>query len=128
MSIFQQPKASVRIREAGDQACILDIKGELTAFAEETLMAAYTEGCGNGVRAIILNFQDLEYMSSSGIGLLVTLLIRAQRRDQKLLAYGLSDHYRGILELTRLNEAFSVCTTESEAVAGAGALAQLGRD
>ncbi|MGD8465671.1 MAG: STAS domain-containing protein, partial [Anaerolineae bacterium] len=65
---------------------------------------------------LILNFEGLEYMSSSGIGLLVTLLIRAQRRQQRLLAYGLSEHYRHILELTRLNEAIAVYPTEDEAL------------
>ena len=44
-------------------------------------------------------------MNSGGIGLLVTLLVRAQRQHQQVLAYGLSDHYRQIFELTRLDEA-----------------------
>ena len=44
-------------------------------------------------------------MNSSGIGLLVTLLIRIQRQKQRLVAYGLTDHYIQIFELTRLNEA-----------------------
>ena len=44
-------------------------------------------------------------MNSSGIGLLVTLLVRANRNRQRMLAYGLSDHYRQIFELTRLDEA-----------------------
>jgi anti-sigma B factor antagonist len=124
MQTFQQPKANVRVREAGEKTCILDIEGELTAFAEDTLMAAYNQACDAGVRHVILNFGDLEYMSSSGIGLLVTLLIRAQRRQQRLLAYGLSQHYCHILELTRLNEAIAIYSTEGEALAGAEALAQ----
>ena len=41
----------------------------------------------------------LEYMNSGGIGLLVTLLVRAQRGGVRLLATGLSDHYRQILAL-----------------------------
>jgi len=119
MASFQQPKAEIASRKAGEETCILDVKGELTAFAEDALMAAYNEACGAGVRDIILNFDELEYMSSSGIGLLVTLLIRAQRHQQRLLAYGLSDHYRHILELTRLNEAITVYASEKEALAGA---------
>jgi anti-sigma B factor antagonist len=119
MATFQQPKAQIESRTGGENTCILDIKGELTAFAEDELMAAYNQACGAGVRDIILNFDELEYMSSSGIGLLVTLLIRAQRHQQRLLAYGLSDHYRHILELTRLNEAITVYASEEEALAGA---------
>jgi anti-sigma B factor antagonist len=59
-------------------------------------------------------------MNSSGIGLLVTLLIRANRQKQRLLAYGLSEHYRQIFELTRLNEAISIYNSEAEALAATG--------
>jgi len=73
----------------------------------------------SGVQAVILNFGGLEYMNSSGIGLLVTLLIRAQRQKQKLLACGLSEHYRQIFQLTRLDEAIGIFGSESEAAAAA---------
>jgi anti-sigma B factor antagonist len=98
----------------------MDIGGELTAFAEVVLMAAYNEGCGAGVRTIILNFSQLDYMSSSGIGLLVTLLIRTQRQQQRLLACGLNDHYQQIFKLTRLNEAIAIYASEAEALSEAG--------
>ena len=62
-----------------------------------------------------LNFTGLEYMNSGGIGLLVTLLVRANRAKQKLLAYGLTEHYRQIFELTRLDEAIGIYDTEAEA-------------
>ena len=60
-------------------------------------------------------------MNSSGIGLLVTLLIRVNRQKQRLLVYGLSDHYRHIFELTRLNKAIGVYGSEAAAIAAAGA-------
>ena len=47
-------------------------------------------------------------MNSGGIGLLVTLLVRAQRGGVRLLASGLSEHYREILSLTRLDEAIEI--------------------
>ena len=55
-------------------------------------------------------------MNSSGIGLLVTLLVRAHRQGQQVLAYGLSDHYRQIFELTRLDEAVGIHDTEADAL------------
>ena len=56
-------------------------------------------------------------MNSSGIGLLVTMLIRVQRSKQRLLAYGLTDHYQQIFELTRLNEAIGIYESEQAAAA-----------
>jgi anti-sigma B factor antagonist len=112
-----QTTVEMDVRRVNERVSLIDIRGEVTAFAENALMDAYTKGSGNDVRAIILNFNDLEYMNSGGIGLLVTLLIRAQRQKQRLLAYGLTEHYRHIFELTRLNEAISMYDTEADALA-----------
>jgi anti-sigma B factor antagonist len=103
-----------------DQTSVIDIQGDINAFAEPPLMDAFTRAASNGTRSIILNFSGLEYMNSSGIGLLVTLLIRAKRQKQRLMAFGLTQHYLEIFELTRLNEAISIFPGESEALAAAG--------
>jgi len=49
--------------------------------------------------------------------LLVTLLVRVQRAGQRLLAVGLSDHYREIFSLTRLDEAIAIHDTTDAAIA-----------
>ena len=110
---------SMGVRRIDEKACILDIEGDITAFSEEALMDAYTEGAGDGVKAVILNFTGLEYMNSGGIGLLVTVLVRSNRAKQKLLAFGLTEHYREIFELTRLDEAIGIYATEADALAAA---------
>ena len=102
------------------QTSILDIQGEVTGSAESILMDAYTQATAAGAQAVILNFSGLEYMNSSGIGLLVTLLIRTQRQKQRLLAFGLSEHYRQIFELTQLDKAIGIHATEAAALAAAG--------
>ena len=107
-------------RRVGD-AGIIDIRGDITAASEDVLMEAYTQASADSVRTIALNFSGLEYMNSGGIGLLVTLLVRANRQRQRLLAFGLSDHYREIFELTRLDEAIAIYQSEEEALAAAGA-------
>lgn len=114
-----QANISVSVRNVQTTTCIFDIKGEINAYAEDELMKPYAQVTEDGADNIILNFTDLEYMNSSGIGLLVTLLIRVQRQGQQLLAYGLSDHYRQIFELTRLNEAITIYESEDEAVQAA---------
>ena len=115
------PEALVKmgVRTAVPAASIIDIQGDVNAFAEEALMEAYSKASTPATRYIILNFTGLEYMNSSGIGLLVTLLIRVNRQKQRLLAYGLSEHYCHIFELTRLNEAIEIFDTEEQALQAA---------
>lgn len=111
------------VRRLSPTLAVIDISGELNGSSEEALVAAATEAGEGRTRAIILNFSDLEYMNSSGIGLLVTMLIRVQRQKQRLLAYGLSDHYQQIFELTRLNEAIEIYEDESAAQTAVAVLA-----
>ena len=110
---------SMAVRRIDEKAAVLDIQGDITAASEDALAEAYAEGAEGTTRAVILNFTGLEYMNSGGIGLIVTLLVRANRAKQKLLAYGLTEHYRQIFELTRLDEAIGIYETEAEAVAAA---------
>jgi anti-sigma B factor antagonist len=112
------PKSNVTVsvRKVTPTTSVFDIDGEVTGYAEEVLMDAYNRASMQGAKNITLNFTDLDYMNSSGIGLLVTLLVRIQRQKQKLLAFGLSEHYKQIFELTRLNEAIGIYETEEEAV------------
>jgi anti-sigma B factor antagonist len=111
---------SMQVRKVSDAASVLDIQGEITAAAEDALTDAYNDATTDATRAIVLNFTDLEYMNSSGIGLLVTLLVRANRQRQRVCAYGLNDHYRQIFELTRLDEAIGICESEADALASTG--------
>jgi anti-sigma B factor antagonist len=116
---MSEVKVTMEVRAAGETASIIDIRGEITSFAENVLMDAYTQASSAGSKAIILNFEGLEYMNSGGIGLLVTMLIRANRHEQMLLAFGLNEHYQQIFELTRLNEAIQIYGSEAEAVVAA---------
>jgi len=111
---------SMAVRKINNEASAIDIKGDLTAACEDVLMDAYSQATGDQTRALILNFNELEYMNSGGIGLLVTLLVRANRQKQRLSAVGLNDHYQQIFELTRLNEAMDIHDSEDAALAGAG--------
>ena len=114
-----QSKLIANVRRLNEKASVIDIEGDVTGQAESVLSDAYARASASNPRCIVLNFTRLDYMNSSGIGLLVTLLVRAQRQKQKLLAYGLNDHYRQIFELTRLNDAIGIFSSEAEAVATA---------
>ena len=114
-------KANVTMtaRQASETVSIVDIQGDVTALAENALMAAHTQATGWNARTIILNFSGLEYMNSGGIGLLLKLFIRANRQQQQLLICGLSEQYRRVFGLTRLDEAASIYDSEAEALTAA---------
>lgn len=107
------------VRTVDGSISIIDVGGELTTAGEDDLAAAFADAASGATRTVILNFSGLEYMNSGGIGLLVTLLIRANRDGKRLLACGLGDHYRQIFSLTRLDEAIACFDSEAAALAAA---------
>ena len=106
--------------ETRGSVALLRVQGDVTAASETAYGDANTQAVDARVNAAILDYSGLEYMNSGGIGLLVTLLVRAQRGGQQLFATGLNEHYRQILTLTRLDEAIQIYDTEAAALAAAG--------
>jgi len=79
---------TILVGRDGD-AGVLHISGDISSASEADLMKAYIQASDAGATAIVLDFSGLEYMNSGGIGLLVTLLVRAQRAGQRLMAVGI---------------------------------------
>jgi anti-sigma B factor antagonist len=113
---MNHPKIQVSVKNLEEEGIsILEIGGEVNTFAEQELVDAYNQAVEAGSKALILDFNKMTFMNSGGIGLLVMLLIRANRQERRLIAVGLNEHFRHIFELTRLNEAFQIFDTIAQA-------------
>ncbi len=109
-------EASVRREPAG---AVLDLHGEINGFGQEALDAAYAEAEKGDPEAIILNFEEVDYINSTGIALIVGLLAKARAAKRRLLAYGLSEHYVEIFNITRLSDFVGVYPDEESALSEA---------
>ncbi|HER34628.1 MAG TPA: anti-sigma factor antagonist, partial [Halothiobacillaceae bacterium] len=67
---------------------IVDLAGDIDGFGEKMLDAAYAQAARRTPAAILLNFQNVSYINSKGIALLITLLMRAREAGKRLLASG----------------------------------------
>lgn len=106
------------VRREQPRAVILDLRGEINASAEESLNAAYAEAEAARPEAILLNFNDVDYINSTGIALIVSLLARARKQHIPLRACGLSDHYQEIFTITRLADFMGLYGDEASALDG----------
>jgi anti-sigma B factor antagonist len=99
------------------RVAIIDLHGEINAFAEDVLNTAYTDAESRKADVILLNFSEVDYINSTGIALIVSLLARARKSKRRLLACGLSNHYVEIFQITRLVDFMSVFADEKSALA-----------
>ena len=106
---------STSIRQQGD-AVIIDLAGVLNALSDDTLQAAYAEAEKLDPARVVLNFTDVAYINSSGIAVIVGLLAQARMSKVDISAFGLTEHYRHIFELTRLSDFMSILSDEESAL------------
>jgi anti-anti-sigma factor len=106
----------MRVRAGGEGIAIMDISGEMDSFAEDELVVAYEEAVAMGGRTIILNFEQVSQIKSSGVALLITLVARANRDGYRLLACGLNAYYARVFELTRLGASIVIYADEASAL------------
>lgn len=92
---------------------VIDLAGEINAFAEEALNAAYAEAELGNPAAIVLNFSQVHYINSTGIALIVGLLAKARKAHRKLVVCALSDHYLEIFQITRLADFMDIYPDEA---------------
>lgn len=106
------------VRHHKPRVAVLDLHGEIDAFAEESLNAAYTQAESQDPEVVLLNFSDVDYINSTGIALIVGLLARARKTHRTLLSCGLSHHYVEIFNITRLSDFMKVYPDETSALTG----------
>ena len=91
------------IEGSADEARI-HCMGDLNVRADEAMEAAYAAAAALGASRITLEFEDVGYINSTGIALIVRLLTAARADGRTVRAVGLTPHYRHLFEITRLSD------------------------
>jgi anti-anti-sigma factor len=107
--------ATVRQENGG---AVIDLVGDIDRTAGDRLTAAYQEAIADRAvgHAVVLSFRDVDYINSTGIAVIVTLLARARAEGRSLRAWGLSPHYQEIFQITRLADFMTIYETEPQAL------------
>ena len=90
--------ASVRQTEKGS---IVELSGTVNRDAKERMESAY-EDAKMFAGEILLDFSRVDYINSTGIAVIVGILAMARAEEREVGAFGLTDHYKEVFEITRL--------------------------
>src|SRR3981081_4104550 len=101
-----------------DGTAVVDLPAQIDSTPEGVLTDAYAAAAAHGSKTLLLNFAGVEFLSSTGIALIVGILARARKDGRTIRASGLSDHYKEIFEITRLADFMTIYTDENAALGG----------
>lgn len=94
-------EAEVRAMPTG---AVIALAGDIDGTSSDVLTAAYRQAAGADPAVVVLEFSAVSYINSTGIALIVSVLARARAERRKVVAAGLSAHYREIFDITRLSD------------------------
>ena len=109
-------ETEARLRRVG-QAVIVDLTGDVTNQGQQAIQSAYAEALQSDPKRVFFNFGDTEYINTSGIAVLISIVMKAEKGGRKIGLFGMSEHYHKVFTLVRLPLYADMYRTESEALA-----------
>jgi anti-sigma B factor antagonist len=106
----------IHSRRVGD-ITVVTCKGRIVLGGEATALHEHVNGLLGYTRDIVLNLGDVDFIDSSGMGVLVRLLGRTQAARGDLKLCNLTSNVASILAITRINTLFDTHPSEQEAIA-----------
>ncbi len=113
-----QDNTQVQIR-ARENVGIIDISGEVTSFSEKVLAEAYEDLSSKEHTRIALNFEQVSYINSAGMAIIIGILTKSRERKQTLSGWGLTDHFKKIFDMVGISKYMQHYDDEASALTGA---------
>lgn len=95
---------------------ILNLKGRLDLASGSGLKEQVKNLMDHEKCTIHLNLQEVDFINSSGLGVLVSLMKEIRVKKGRLSLSNLASYVQEIFEITQLSHIFEIFTTEEEAL------------
>ena len=106
------------VTREGDGATIVAVKGEIDVYTAPKLRDKITELVGDGVYHIIIDMEGVEFLDSTGLGVLVGGLKKVRAHDGSLQLICNQDRLLKIFRITGLAKVFVIHESADAALAG----------
>lgn len=93
---------------------IISIQGDVTADTGEVIASAYNSSVADAPM-ILLQFDKECYINSGGLAFLIDIAAAGRKKEQKIHAYGLSDHFQKIFHMVGLSRCIQIFTSAEDA-------------
>jgi stage II sporulation protein AA (anti-sigma F factor antagonist) len=107
-------KMEISSRIEGDIA-ILNLRGRLDLTSATELKNASKDIMNLGNRKLIFNMGRVDFINSSGLGTLVSILKDVRSANGRMKLSNLAPYVKEIFEITQLTNIFDICEDEKNA-------------
>ena len=105
------------VREEADWT-VLAVSGEIDIATAPSLREKLHSLLAEGHQNLIVDLDEVTFLDSTALGVLVGVLKRARTEGGELRIVCNQPRVRKVLEITRLDSAFDLCTSVDDAIKG----------
>jgi anti-anti-sigma factor len=98
-------------------ATVIELHGDVSADGESVVKGAYADAVQAGLGAVLFDLSGTAYINTSGISVLITVVMEAKKEGVPVLVCGASPHYKKVLDLVRFSTFVSMFDDEAAALA-----------
>ena len=99
------------------QILCVTLKGRLVFENTADLTNELLDDLKNSIHGVVIDLSEIDYVDSSGMGFLASLVIKLVRRNIKLVLAGLNSQAKILLRQTHLSNLFIIYDTKEQALA-----------
>jgi len=113
--MHQQSQTKAQVESEGTTA-VLRFEGDVTSASKDAVLGTY-QNLPHDTKEILLDFSKVPYLNSSGIALIIQLLIEASKASRKVQTFGLTPHFIKVFTMLGLEKYTSLHPDERAAKA-----------
>ncbi len=102
---------------SGQPITCLRFTGDISSASKDAIVDTYQALDKATNKNILLNFKGVEYLNSSGIALVIQVLMEANKSDQTVAICGLTPHFTKVFTMVGITKYASLYPEEALAVA-----------
>jgi anti-sigma B factor antagonist len=102
---------------AGHAVTVLRFEGDIASTSKDAVLGAYQALPKGTIKQVLLDFTKVDYINSSGIALVIQLLMEAANAGQKVYAFGLSAHFTKVFTMVGITKYAGLFPGQTEALA-----------
>ncbi|MEH2288756.1 STAS domain-containing protein [Nostoc sp.] len=91
-----------------EQVKVIKLSGNLNATTSQDFRQKITDILENGAKIVLVDFKDVTFMDSSGLGALVLAFKTLRAADTKLVLCSINEQVRILFELTNMDKVFEI--------------------
>jgi anti-sigma B factor antagonist len=97
---------------------LISLKGSLMEKSQALpVFTLIDEWLESGEKKFVLNLEELHYMNSSGLGVLINFLTKTRNKNGEIIICNVTEKIKDLLVITKLHQVFNVVNSIEDAEA-----------